>query len=303
MKRSGRADHDAAQPSAKRRVLTPARREQNRLAQKAYRERRKEERKIIKEKRSRAKDNPRPRPLLKRNTPVRENDQNRRQLTTFIEPVSPSATESSNESNFPDVYLNMLQFFPTAFFGSCLANATSLGFDLDLVADCNADNVSPFFQPSISAALNCRALGSAFISSFNNTNVPLHLRPTMAQILIPHHISLDLVPLPFLRERAIMASAALPSTFNIWEMKLDIYARGGLTTWRLGSGMGEKSKDSYPPWDMKSWEAAPWFLNKWCMVMGKDYEMIQQQSIGWQVVRDMISSQDTFLGFQECLAT
>ena len=38
MKRSDRDDPDAAQPPAKRRVLTPARREQNRLAQKAYSE-------------------------------------------------------------------------------------------------------------------------------------------------------------------------------------------------------------------------------------------------------------------------
>lgn len=38
MKRSGGAAQDAAQPPAKRRVLTLARREQNRLAQKAYSE-------------------------------------------------------------------------------------------------------------------------------------------------------------------------------------------------------------------------------------------------------------------------
>jgi len=38
VKRSGRGDQDAVQPSAKRRVLTLARREQNRLAQKAYSE-------------------------------------------------------------------------------------------------------------------------------------------------------------------------------------------------------------------------------------------------------------------------
>ena len=38
MKRSGGSAQDAAQPPAKRRVLTPARKEQNRLAQKAYSE-------------------------------------------------------------------------------------------------------------------------------------------------------------------------------------------------------------------------------------------------------------------------
>lgn len=89
-----------------------------------------------------------------------------------------------------------------------------------------------------------------------------------------------------------MLSAAFPQTMNCWELKLDIYARDGLTTWRLGSGREEKTNDSYPPWEPKSWEAAPWFLNKWCMVMGKEYEKLQQQSIGWQVVRDMICSHE-----------
>jgi hypothetical protein len=210
--------------------------------------------------------------------------------------LSSDETDSQISSSFPDVYLNMLQFFPTAFFGSCLANAASLGFDLNLVADCSAQSLSPFYQPNLSTILDRTALtqrGSALQSSFTNTSIPAHLRPTMAQILIPHHISLDLIPLPFLRERAIMLSAALPHIFNAWELKLDVYERGGLTTWRLGTGKGIRSKDSYPPWDMKSWEAAPWFLNKWCTVMGKEYEKLQQQSIGWQVVRDMISSKDS----------
>lgn len=86
-----------------------------------------------------------------------------------------------------------------------------------------------------------------------------------------------------------MLSAAMPHAFNNWELKLDIYERGGLKIWRL---KGESGRDTYPPWDMKSWEAAPWFLKKWCMLMGREYDKINEQSIGWQVVRDMISSRD-----------
>ncbi|KAM6476782.1 hypothetical protein HDV62DRAFT_374511 [Trichoderma sp. SZMC 28011] len=40
--------------------------------------------------------------------------------------------------------------------------------------------------------------------------MPANLRPTLSQLLIPHHASLDLIPLPLLRERAIMLSAAMP---------------------------------------------------------------------------------------------
>ncbi|CAF3490483.1 unnamed protein product [Fusarium graminearum] len=296
---------DEAYPSTRRRVLTPARREQNRLAQKAYRERQKEERNIKKEAITKARNSTRPRPLLKRkdtcsnrhtnnksSSPVEDESQSIQELVPFND-TSSSDTDSETSSNFPDVYLNMLRFFPTAFFGSCLANATSLGFDPKLVANCGAENFSPFHQPNIAAILDHSTLmqrGSDFLSTFNNTSIPIHLRPTMAQILIPHHISLDLIPLPFLRERAIMLSAALPHMFNAWELKLDVYERGGLVTWRLGSGKAERTRDSYPPWDMKSWEATPWFLNKWCSVIGPEYDGFHQQSIGWQVVRDMIVS-------------
>ncbi|EYB23677.1 hypothetical protein FG05_30533 [Fusarium graminearum] len=231
---------DEAYPSTRRRVLTPARREQNRLAQKAYRERQKEERNIKKEAITKARNSTRPRPLLKRkdtcsnrhtnnksSSPVEDESQSIQELVPFND-TSSSDTDSETSSNFPDVYLNMLRFFPTAFFGSCLANATSLGFDPKLVANCGAENFSPFHQPNIAAILDHSTLmqrGSDFLSTFNNTSIPIHLRPTMAQILIPHHISLDLIPLPFLRERAIMLSAALPHMFNAWELKLDVYER------------------------------------------------------------------------------
>lgn len=89
-----------------------------------------------------------------------------------------------------------------------------------------------------------------------------------------------------------MLSAAMPHVFNNWELKLDIYERGGLTIWRLKHEKGEGVRDTYPPWDMKSWEAAPWFMKKWCMLMGREYDKMHNQSIGWQVVRDMISSRD-----------
>ncbi|XEV03521.1 hypothetical protein FSHL1_008808 [Fusarium sambucinum] len=279
-------------PPTKRRVLTPARREQNRLAQKAYRKRQKEERNIKKEVIARVRSNSRSRPLLKRRVPCSKDQQ----LIPFNDTSSSDDTDSDVSSTFPDVYSNMLRFFPTAFFRSCLANAESLGFDLNLVADCTAYNFSPFHQPNLSSIVDYSTLvqkGSDILSTFARSSMPVHLRPTMAQILIPHHISLDLIPLPFLRERAIMLSAALPDTFNSWELKLDVYERGGLVTWKLGSGKGEKTRDSYPPWDMKSWEATPWFLNKWCNVAGKEYEEFNQQSIGWQVVRDMIAFKDS----------
>ncbi|KAG7411991.1 hypothetical protein Forpe1208_v008428 [Fusarium oxysporum f. sp. rapae] len=300
-KRASSKDDNA--PPAKRRVLTTARREQNRQAQKAYRERQKQERIRLKQEKAQtqATCGQRLRPLLKREDLSPMDSSEQQSSIGEISPRDEDVLETVDtsvkklEPNFPDLYLNMLQFSPTAIFTSCLTNAISLGLDPSVIADCSVQQISPFYQPNLSSTLNHVALiqaGSNILSTFDNTSIPVHLRPTMAQILIPHHTSLDLIPLPFLRERAIMLSAAMPHVFNNWELKLDIYERGGLTIWRLKHEKGESVRDSYPPWDMKSWEAAPWFLKKWCMLMGREYDKMHNQSIGWQVVRDMISSRD-----------
>ncbi|CCT69558.1 uncharacterized protein FFB20_05906 [Fusarium fujikuroi] len=300
-KRTSSRDGDA--PPAKRRVLTTARREQNRQAQKAYRERQKQERIRLKQERAQAKATcgQRLRPLLKREdlSPVDSSEQQSsiEEISlcdeSLLEPIDTSAKKL--EPNFPDLYMNMLQFSPAAIFTSCLTNALSLGLDPSVIANCSVEHISPFYQPNLSSTLNHAALiqaGSNILSTFDNTSIPIHLRPTMAQILIPHHTSLDLIPIPFLRERAIMLSAAMPHVFNNWELKLDIYERGGLTIWRLKHEKGESVRDTYPPWDMKSWEAAPWFMKKWCMLMGREYDKMRNQSVGWQIVRDLISSRD-----------
>ncbi|KAF4436060.1 hypothetical protein FACUT_6751 [Fusarium acutatum] len=300
-KRTGSKDDDA--PPAKRRVLTTARREQNRQAQKAYRERQKQERIRLKQEKAQAQATrgQRLRPLLKREDPSPIDSYQQESSIDEISPCDEDFTETVDtsvkklEPNFPDLYMNMLQFSPAAIFTSCLTNAISLGLDPSVIADCSVEHISPFYQPDLSSTLNHAALiqaGSNILSAFKNTSIPIHLRPTMAQILIPHHTSLDLIPIPFLRERAIMLSAAMPHVFNNWELKLDIYERGGLTIWRLKHEKGESVRDTYPPWDMKSWEAAPWFLKKWCMLMGREYDKMNEQSIGWQVVRDMTSSRD-----------
>ncbi|UPK91880.1 hypothetical protein LCI18_002815 [Fusarium solani-melongenae] len=356
-----------AEPPSKRRVLTEARREQNRVAQRAYRKRQKEYRKQHKEAESRRYQTRRPRPLLKRcditsksikcphDTPGSVQEPLNSEIpstqgtpgsniTTCDDSVSsdhprqavpnetgdgstpssdalvaedmgttegsinasdvhddnlqsrPSINSQHDESILPDVYLNMLQFEPVTIFNAVFQNALSMGFDLPFIANCGGHCISPFYQPSLASTTDSTALlqqGAASTASFKNTSIPMHLRPTLAQVLIPHHASLDLIPLPFLRERAILLSAAMPDTFNSWELKFDIYGRGGLTIWRRSqSGTERRSNATYQPWDMKSWEAAPWFLKKWTMIIGDEESEFYKQSIGWQLIRDLILSQD-----------
>jgi hypothetical protein len=152
--------------------------------------------------------------------------------------------------------MNAIQTSQNIIWMALLNNAICLGFDLDQLADCSKPYMSPFFR-SIAAQDSPQDL----VASTFNTSIPIHLQPTMAQILVPHHASLDLIPLPLLRERAIMMAFAKPNAFNLWDLKLDIYTRHALVcrTRRAGG--------TYQPWDQKSWEAMPWFLRKWCMAI------------------------------------
>ncbi|EEU37329.1 uncharacterized protein NECHADRAFT_37081 [Fusarium vanettenii 77-13-4] len=300
-----------AEPPSKRRVLTEARREQNRLAQRAYRQRQKEHRKQLKEAESRRYQARRPRPLLKRSDITSKPTKCSHDAPSSVEEplkaeislmqgtphsdISTSTNTQEDELVLPDMYLNMLRFEQVTISHAVFQNALSMGLDLQFIANCGAYCISPFYQPSLASTTDPTALlqqGAASTASFKNTSIPIHLRPTLAQVLIPHHASLDLIPIPFLRERAIMLSAAMPNTFNSWELKFDIYGRGGLTIWRRNqSGTERRSNTTYQPWDMKSWEAAPWFLKKWTMIIGDEESEFYKQSIGWQLIRDLILSQ------------
>lgn len=137
-----------------------------------------------------------------------------------------------------------------------LNNALCLGFDLEKLAQCSTSYMSPFYRP-----ITTQDSPRDVVASTLNTSVPIHLQPTMAQILIPHHASLDLIPLPLLRERAIMMTFAMPDIFDLWELKLDIYTRHALICRRyLENG-------ACHPWDSRSWEAKPWFMKKWNMAI------------------------------------
>ncbi|KAM5347363.1 hypothetical protein ACJ41O_010368 [Fusarium nematophilum] len=266
----------------KRRALTAARKEQNRLAQRAFRD------SLISIAADQSHDSTvrgfdEPNEVQ---VPVTQPPESRAVIST-----KPARYQKKGQLPFPNVYANLLQFVPTTIFSAILHNALSLNFDLQRLADCGPDYMSPFYRPSASLSSDpaeLLQLSTTLDASFIN-GIPIHLRPTPAQILIPHHASLDLIPLPFLRDGAIMLSAAMPQNFNLWELKIDIYERGGLAIWRQGQS-ARRAEDAYQPWEMKSWEAAPWFLRKWAMVVGGEQGEFHKQSLGWQLIRDVISS-------------
>ncbi|KAI1323450.1 hypothetical protein F5Y16DRAFT_345525 [Xylariaceae sp. FL0255] len=327
---SGGIAEKPARSRPKKRVITAARKEQNRLAQKAFRQRQKELKKAAQTSsssvpalapRSDEREGTQPvrpstcaedagpkvsdlRPCRMSNTltinPKRLNDPDYPSMddidgaikndsfvddlwSTFISPeTAPEnsslsqqmlAIQSLDESApIPPGLLAMslrlnsaLEDNRTNVFRACLTNAICIGIDISQLMHCQRPYQSPFYNPRASPQDDPDALIAA---ATTHADLPESLKPTLSQVLIPHHASIDLIPIPKLRDRAIMMCAALPQMFSLWDMKLDIYARDAIECRRRETPDGPVAQ----PWDERSWKASPWFMTKWKMVV--DYDMI-----------------------------
>ncbi|KAI0101031.1 hypothetical protein GGR51DRAFT_338687 [Nemania sp. FL0031] len=297
---------------SKKRVITAARKEQNKLAQRAYRRRQKEQKRV--ETRSTTSGSRRLEPRRDNSdTSHASNSSNSSYNALIADPgfsppkksgsniinidlaaicqqlgldnlpcssiwqseiaavsSAPASTAQIDENKHPPALIAMatrlrgsLEDNPTAVFRACLTNAICIGMDLTALMYCERPCMSPFYQPAIARMSGDPA---ALIAASSHGSLPPALRPTLAQILIPHHASFDLIPLPRLRDRAILMCAALPHMFSLWEMKLDIYTRNALLCQGHDSSTGTVAQ----PWDTRCWQATPWFLSKWKMVVNTD---------------------------------
>ncbi|KAK6373416.1 hypothetical protein LTS17_008436 [Exophiala oligosperma] len=175
---------------------------------------------------------------------------------------------------------------------ACLFNAAAMGIDIDRVGE--PKYMSPFYRPSFSATLSSPSppvhpttTTTTTTSSTSPTMYlspgPRSLRPCFAQVIFPHHACLDLLPLPKLRETAIMlvvrraqqdGRCAMDSSSDhaeVQELKRDVYVRQGVRF----RGTGELTREEYVlpddessrhcgnPWEGGSWAVSPWFAVKW----------------------------------------
>lgn len=177
----------------------------------------------------------------------------------------------------------------TTTLAACLFNARALGIDIDRVMD--PQYMSPFYRPSLSLVFPPPGSASAVQSTNLEADVASDpqltghgpLRPCLAQVIFPHHACIDLLPLPRLRETAVMLNVRAQqaggaggsmsrSDFDgVQELKKDVYVRQGVRF----RGTGELAGDEYimkderrvrhcgHPWESGSWAIAPWFARKW----------------------------------------
>ena len=109
------------------------------------------------------------------------------------------------------------------------------------------------------------------------------LRPTAAQLTIPHHPSFDILPWPGFRSNICHAIAHGLIDDN--ELCLDLM-NDGIRCWGSTDEDSLHGRGRGAPWDARSWEAAPWFLEKWEMLIdGRNGDM-WKNSEWWRAMRN-----------------
>lgn len=141
-------------------------------------------------------------------------------------------------------------------------NMKLLGWNQD---DMDDDAISPFSIPSAADASTVPEYG----------DMPVSLRPTRLQRMVPHHPWLDFFPLPKMRDNMIQAGddwddeALCHDIMGFWAHGST--ATPGLIVW------GE-------PWDIQNWELTEAFLKKWQWIV-RGCPEIMNSTNAWRAQR------------------
>ncbi|RWA08481.1 hypothetical protein EKO27_g6637 [Xylaria grammica] len=141
---------------------------------------------------------------------------------------------------------------------------------------------------------NAMLLGIPLSDMMADENVPMQpqalqctkpdLLPTPAQLAIPHHPSFDVIPWPAFRSNICIALAQNPPLIDDEELCLDLM-NDGVRCWGSTAGDSLHGRGQGAPWDQRSWEATPWFLEKWeVLTDGRNGDM-WRNSEWWRAMR------------------
>lgn len=189
-------------------------------------------------------------------------------------------------SRLPDPWSECIHFTRSNILLACIQNAQSMGLKVEDVMMPERLATSPFYQPIMAPTDDPTRL----LECVASPTTPVHLKPTLPQVLYPHPAFLDLIPMPDFRARVITLLATHPHVIDMMDLKKDVAFENGICYWTsLGSGGNNKSAAAQAahgqPWDMRSWEVAPWFLRKWRVLFGGEDGETLKQSQWWQRAR------------------
>ena len=148
---------------------------------------------------------------------------------------------------------------------------------------CADTSLSPFFWPIAESADEMFKAICTVQRTFKALKPDL--RPNSEQITVKHHPYIDILPFPTLRKNLIIHQEEIDED----EFFQDLLT--GIVCWG-GAGIGRKDREDSTgyastgtPWDVRSWEARVWFLQKyWTLLGGEDGELVRQ-SEWWRSIR------------------
>lgn len=195
----------------------------------------------------------------------------------------PSANGDHGPGHTPtDLFSNTLRLQRVCIVQAILANCLHVGVTEDML--CDYDAISPFFRPCGGNLIH-ESGSDGVVKTMQNIFKGLSpdMRPTREQITTLHHPMIDIIPFPTFRKNI------LRNKDMVTEEQLYYDLITGLICWGSTPSQAQqrrRPRDVSSCWDYRSWEARPWFLQKyWAQLGGEEGELVRQ-SQWWQSMRN-----------------
>ncbi|KAK6362654.1 hypothetical protein TWF730_000109 [Orbilia blumenaviensis] len=154
-------------------------------------------------------------------------------------------------------------------FKAVVVNAKAIGFWSPIPDDFKDPYKSPFVQAYFMNNQSVEKVQQKF------ADIAEPLQPSALQCMTPHKAYIDVFPFPDFRERVIKAASG--GLINELEFCADL-GKSALMCW--GNGHGKYGGE---PWNPRSWEAQPWFIEKWDALIDDE---LKECSKFWRNLRD-----------------
>ncbi|EWZ28653.1 uncharacterized protein FOBCDRAFT_227695 [Fusarium oxysporum Fo47] len=183
------------------------------------------------------------------------------------------------EQSSPRLCTNTITLSAMSFISALHANAVRLKMAPDTLMANEAQ--SQFYHPANTCYSGFEPC--SIVDNWHTENIPPDLRPTFIQQSLPHHPCHDLIPWASFRTKVIRFSWMNPPLIDEDDLCLDMLS-GGIRCW--GSTMGSMhGRGQGVPWDSRSWEAMPWFLEKWKLLSGGEGDDMSRTSAWWRCLQ------------------
>ncbi|KAK6343846.1 hypothetical protein TWF696_007501 [Orbilia brochopaga] len=154
-----------------------------------------------------------------------------------------------------------------------LINAGIIGLHNPWPEDFKDNFKSPFVQSYFIHGQSIEAVKNEF------AHLGASLRPSEAQCTTPHKMVIDALPFRGIKDKMMRARTEGWNLQEFDELEFcEDMGRRALICW--GSGHGEYGGQ---PWDPRSWEARPWFLQKWSHIVDDE---LKDSSRWWRRLRE-----------------